>query len=71
MIMYKLGTIPLSGTEPICVCRLSDNAWIPFNPDNTDYQQFKKDLIEGTELQDSTGTTMTQAQITTFLETIP
>ena len=68
--MYKLIKKPI--TEQInIVQRLSDDAFIPFAPDNSDYMQFKKDLVEGIELQDSTGTTMTQAQITTFLETIP
>ena len=38
--MYKLGQIPLGNSESICVCRLSDNAWIPFDPANTDYQQY-------------------------------
>ena len=45
--MYKLGTIPLGGTESICVCRLSDNAWIPFDPDNTDYIAYLAWLAEG------------------------
>ena len=38
--MYKLlKTDPIFG-EPTCVHRLSDNAFIPFDPDNTDYQEF-------------------------------
>ena len=69
--MYKLGKIPLGGTEPICVCRLNDNAFIPFAPDNTDYQQFKKDLATGVALNDAENNVMTQAQITAFLETLP
>ena len=41
---------------------------IPFDPDNTDYQQFKKDLAQGVELMDATGTPMTADQITEFLQ---
>ena len=45
--MYKLGTIPLGETNPVCVNRLSDGAWIPFDPANTDYQAYLKWLAEG------------------------
>jgi hypothetical protein len=37
------------------VLRLSDNAFIPFDPANTDYANFKKDLADGAELQDAEG----------------
>ena len=47
MIMYKLGTIPLDGIEPVCVNRLSDGAWIPFDLNNTDYQAYLKWVAEG------------------------
>lgn len=50
------------------VQRLSDNAFIPFDPANTDYQQMKKDLANGATLQDATGTPMTATQIQTFLQ---
>jgi hypothetical protein len=30
-----------------CVLRLADRTWIPFDPDNTDYQQYLKWLAEG------------------------
>ena len=53
------------------VCRLSDGACIPFDPDNTDYQTFKQDLANGVSLSDAEGTAMTADQITTFLETLP
>ena len=45
--MYKLGKILLGATETICVNRLSDGAWIPFDPANTDYQAFLKYQAEG------------------------
>jgi hypothetical protein len=50
--------------------RIADNAFIPFDPDNTDYQQFKKNLSEGASLKDAEGNDMTAEQITTFLGTL-
>jgi hypothetical protein len=52
------------------VIRLLNNAFIPFDPANTDYQAFKKDLANGVSLEDATGTAMTADQITTFLATL-
>jgi hypothetical protein len=43
--MYKL-IINLNG-ENISVQRLTDNAFIPFEPANTDYQEYLKWLAEG------------------------
>jgi hypothetical protein len=37
------------------ILRIADNAFIPFDPANTDYQTFKKDLANGAELQDAEG----------------
>jgi hypothetical protein len=44
--MYKLSFDKLSNTQN-CVIRLSDNAYIPFSLDNTDYQAYLKWLEEG------------------------
>jgi len=41
---------------------------IPFAPDNTDYQQFKKDLANGVELRGADGNPMTADAIATFLQ---
>jgi hypothetical protein len=46
--MYKL-TPDFMGKQSPCVKRLSDNAFIPFDPANTDYQQYLAWLAEGNE----------------------
>jgi hypothetical protein len=43
--MYKLVKNPITD-ETIGVLRLSDNATIPFNPDNLDYQNFKTAVLD-------------------------
>jgi len=45
--MYKLGHLHLGQTEPHNVQRLSDGAWIPFDPNNTDYQAYLAWVAEG------------------------
>ena len=44
--MYKLCPLNLQGTQSD-VQRLSDNAFIPFDPDNTDYQEYLRWLEAG------------------------
>ena len=45
--MYKLLKISTQWSSLECVIRLSDNAAIPFDPSNTDYQAYLKWLSEG------------------------
>jgi hypothetical protein len=52
--MYKQCK-DIKGNLTNTVYRLSDNAFIPFDPANTDYANFKKDLANGAELQDAEG----------------
>jgi hypothetical protein len=53
MMVYKLIRDDLSGQ---CNVVLKDgNMSIPFDPANVDFQQFKKDLADGAELQDADG----------------
>jgi hypothetical protein len=37
------------------VLQIFNNMYIPFDPSNTDYANFKKDLADGAELQDADG----------------
>jgi len=53
------------------VIRLADGACIPFDPANTDYQQFKTDVAGGVPLENPEGNVMTQEQVDEFLRTIP
>ncbi len=69
--MYKqYPNSPIFG-EPKAVERLSDMACIPFDPANTDYQTFKKEVLAGAELQDADGNVMTQEQADVFIATLP
>jgi hypothetical protein len=45
-VMYKLTTTDFDGVVR-CVQRLSDNAFIPFDPANTDYQKYLEWVAEG------------------------
>jgi hypothetical protein len=53
------------------VFRDVDNTSIPFNPDNTDYTRFKKEVLAGAELQDADGNLMTPEQAKTYVATLP
>jgi hypothetical protein len=45
--MYKIIFDTMTNTNANGVQRLSDNAFVPFDPDNTDYQAYLKWLAEG------------------------
>ena len=47
--MYQITNIPGVISRPIGVIRLSDNALIPVDPANTDYQKYLEWLAEGNE----------------------
>ena len=68
--MYQQYREP-NGKISSSIIRLSDNAFVPFDLANSDYQTFKRDLTEGVELQDAEGNVMTPEQVTAFLGTLP
>jgi hypothetical protein len=60
----------IDGSIANCVQRLSDNAFIPFDPANVDFQNFKKEVLaDEAQLQDADGNVMTQAN--EFIGTLP
>ena len=64
--MYKLHNFANEQT----VIRLSDNASIPFDPANTDYANFKKEILaDEAQLQDADGNVMTNAK--DYVRTLP
>ena len=72
--MYKIQNYVSPNGEvknPCAVIRLENASTIPFDPANTDYQQFKTDIKAGGELLDAEGNVMTQEAATAFIGTLP
>jgi len=67
--MYKLVYNPLGATD--VALNLETNTSFLFDPANTDYQTFKKEVLAGAELQDADGNVMTQEQADAFIATLP
>ena len=66
--MYKL----LKSEDKVCaILRLSDNASIPFAPANTDYANFKKQILaDEAQLQDAEGATMSASEAKAYIATL-
>jgi len=69
--MYKQTKLMFEGQPAQCIKRLADNAFIPFDPANTDYAEFKKAVAEGAELQDAEGVTMSPDAAKNFVKELP
>ena len=61
--MYQLLKLNEFNQTPECVIRTTDNACIPFDPANTDYAKFKKQILaDEAQLQDADGNVMADAK---------
>jgi hypothetical protein len=69
--MYKQYKDLDGSVNENAIIRTTDNACIPFDNQNTDFANFKKDLADGAELQDAEGNTMTTEQINEFIKELP
>jgi len=70
--MYQLQKD--SVLDKVCaVNKATDNGMmsIPICADNTDYANFKKEVLAGAELQDADGNVMTQEQADDFIKELP
>ena len=69
MIIYKLNR-NIDGN--ICSVNSSDGWSIPFDPANTDYQQFKQAINDDTaQLEDADGNLMTAEKAKAYVATLP
>ncbi len=69
--MYKQIKDYTGTVKTQVILRIADQAFIPFDLANTDYQTFRKDVLAGAELQDADGNVMTQEQADAFIATLP
>ena len=67
--MYKLCPNDSVLGEAQSVIRTTDGAAIPFDPANVDFQNFKKEVLAGAELQDADGNVMTD--VAEYVRTLP
>ena len=71
--MYKLSPkkqTPSGLIDANVIQRIADNASIPFDPANTDYANFKKEILaDEAQLQDADGNVMADAK--DYVRTLP
>jgi len=72
-MIYRLYIAGFGVTEPNAATTVGVNPQISFlfDPANTDYQTFKKEVLAGAELQDADGNTMTTEEANAFIGTLP
>ncbi len=70
--MYKLPK-PFAVDFPITsVYQINNRLWIPFDPANTDYANFKAQInADEAQLEDANGVLMTAQQAKAYVATLP
>jgi hypothetical protein len=70
--MYKQLKDPFGNLMTSVIFRVADNAFIPFDPANTDYAEFKRAVMaDEVQLQDAEGVTMSPDAAKQFVATLP
>jgi len=70
--MYKQYKEFNGTVNQYAIIRTTDGACIPFDPDNTDYANFKTAILEDkAQLDDADGNTMTAEQAKDFIKELP
>ena len=71
--MYKLAKDPCSGKVDVVIKYLEGlRISIPFDPANTDYQQFKAQInADEAQLEDADGNLMSPEEAKAFVATLP
>ena len=70
--MYKQCVNPDSGLIIDCIERLTDKAFIPFDPANTDYANFKAQInADEAQLEDADGNVMLADAAKAYVATLP
>lgn len=71
-MIYKQCKDSFTGQIANCAIRSSDSACFPFDPANTDYANFKKQInADEAQLEDAEGNLMTAEQAKEFVSTLP
>ena len=70
MILYQIINTPEK--RILAILRKADNAFIPFDPANRDFADFKQAINEDTaQLEDADGNLMTPEEAKAFVATLP
>ena len=70
-IYYKQYKYPDGTVCNTAIQQFPSTLFIPFDPANTDYAEFKKAVTAGAELQDADGNVMTAEAAQAFVATLP